>query len=320
MADETTTTSELLDPEILAPMVQNTTQSAMVFMPLADIDRTLESHEGDTLKVPTWTDKFEASEVKEGQAIPVSKMTQSYTKATVKKFGLGVSFTDESDIERFGNNVDHATSQIGNAIAQAADTYLMNEALKVKNTLSTTADVDGIDAMESYFNTDVKDAAFTLICSPKTQLVINKSVREYTKGSDVGAQIALSGAVPTALGASIYRTKKMPDDKIIVVFSSAEDIENAKKLDQALKDGTADEKELESLNSGRPFKWLVKRDILIEPDRDKKKQINYIYGTQIAAPYIQNPSKLLVVSLSGGAGDTGKDDQSKDQEAKDQQK
>ena len=289
-------------------------------MPLADVDRTLESHEGDTLKVPTWTDKAEASEVKEGQAIPVHKMTQGYTKATVKKFGLGESFTDESDIERLGNNIQHATNQIGTAIAQAADTYLMNEALKVKNTLSTTADVDGIDAMEAFFDTDVKDAAYTLICSPKTQLAINKSVREYTKGSDVGAQIALSGAVPTALGASIYRTKKMPDDKIIVVFSSAEDIENAKKLDQALKDGTADEKELESLNSGRPFKWLVKRDILIEPDRDKKKQINYIYGTQIAAPYIQNPSKLLVVSLSGGAGDTGKDDQSKDQEAKDQQK
>ena len=167
--------------------------------------------------------------------------------------------------------------------------------------------------MESYFNTDVKDAAFTLICSPKTQLAINKSVREYTKGSDIGAQIALSGAVPTALGASIYRTKKMPDDKIVVVFSSAEDIANAKKLDQVLKGGTADEKELESLNSGRPFKWLVKRDILIEPDRDKKKQINYIYGTQIAAPYIQNPSKLLVVSLSGGAGKESQQDVKKQQ-------
>lgn len=307
MADDMTTTADLLDPEILGPMVQNTTQSAMVFMPLADVDRTLESHEGDTLKVPTWKDKLEASEVKEGQAIPVSKMAQGYTKATVKKFGLGVSFTDESDIERFGNNVDHATSQIGNAIAQAADTYLMNEALKVKNTLSTTADVDGIDAMESYFNTDVKDAAFTLICSPKTQLAINKSVREYTKGSDVGAQIALSGAVPTALGASIYRTKKMPDDKIVVVFSSAEDIAKAKELDQALKAGTADDKELETLNTGRPFKWLVKRDTLIETDRDKSKQINYIYGTQIAAPYIQNPSKLLVVSLSGGTGSDPKD-------------
>ena len=305
MADDMTTTADLLDPEILGPMVQNTTQSAMVFMPLADVDRTLESHEGDTLKVPTWTDKVEASEVKEGQAIPVHKMTQGYTKATVKKFGLGESFTDESDIERLGNNIQHATNQIGTAIAQAADTYLMNEALKVKNTLSTTADVDGIDAMEAFFDTDVKDAAYTLICSPKTQLAINKSVREYTKGSDVGAQIALSGAVPTALGASIYRTKKMPDDKIVVVFSSAEDIAKAKELDQALKAGTADDKELETLNTGRPFKWLVKRDTLIETDRDKSKQINYIYGTQIAAPYIQNPSKLLVVSLSGVTGGAG---------------
>lgn len=50
MADDMTTTEDLLDPEILGPMVQNTTQSAMVFMPLADIDRTLESHEGGHFK------------------------------------------------------------------------------------------------------------------------------------------------------------------------------------------------------------------------------------------------------------------------------
>lgn len=295
--NEFTSRDDLLDPEVLAPMVQNTYQNAMAFMPLADVDRTLEGKPGSKITVPTWNDDATAQEVKEGQEIPLGKMKQGYTTATIKKFGIGEPFSDEADIIGLGNAAQHATTLIGNAIAQYADTDLMNEALKVKNTLTTTADIDGIDEMESFFDTDVKNPAYTLICSPKTQLAINKSVREYTKGSDVGAQIALTGAVPTALGASIYKTKKMADDKIVVVFSSDEDIAKAKELDEALKTGNVDDKLLQSLNSGRPFKWYMKRDTLVETDRDKRKQLNYIYGTQIAAPYVQNPSKILVVDV-----------------------
>ena len=57
---------DLFDPEVLAPMVQNTYQKAMVFMPLADIDRTLTGNPGDTLTVPTWGHIGEAQDVAEG--------------------------------------------------------------------------------------------------------------------------------------------------------------------------------------------------------------------------------------------------------------
>ncbi|KRL89860.1 hypothetical protein [Lactobacillus kalixensis] len=288
---------DLFDPEVLAPMVQNTTQNAMVFMPLADIDRTLVGNPGDTLTVPTWGHIGAAEEVAEGEQIPVEKLGQGYTKATVSKFGKGVSFTDEADITALGNVVEQATRQIGEVIAQGADSKLMEAALKVKNTMTVTPDVDGVDAMQSFFDTDVNNPAYTLIVSPKTKLKLNKAVREYTKGSDVGAQLAINGASPLVLGTSIYATKKMADDKIIVVFSSDADIARSKELQEKMKNGNLTDKELETLNSGRAFKWLVKRDTLIEADRDKGKQINTLYGTQIAAPYVQNPSKVLVATL-----------------------
>lgn len=296
MTDSITKREDLLDPEVLAPIVENTAQNAMAFMPLADIDRTLVGNPGDTITVPTWGTIGDAVNVNEGEAIPTEKLGQGYVKATVSKFAKGVSFTDEADITALGNVLQQATMQIGQTLAQGADTKLKDEALKVKNTLSTTLDIDGIDEMISFFDTDVKNPAYTLICSPKTKLALNKSVREYTKGSDVGAQIAISGAVPLALGASVFPTKKMADDKIVVVFSSAEDIAKSKELQDKMKQGTLTEKDITNLNSGRAFKWFIKRDTLIEIDRNKQTQTNFIYGSQIAAPYVQNPSKVLVVT------------------------
>lgn len=302
-----TTTEDLLDPEILGPIVQSNYQKNMVFMPLADVDRTLVGKEGDTIKVPMWTSKAKAQEVKEGANIPLSELKQGYTTATVKKFGIGVPYTDESDIERLGANATRATYEISSALAEYADDSLLEVGLGIgaKNTITTTLDIDGVDEMLSYFNTD-KNGAYTIIGSRKNELALNKSVREYTKGSDVGATLAVNGATPLALGASFAKTNKMPDDKLIVVFSSADDIAAAQELENMMDSGqTPTDKELESLNTGRAFKWFVKRDILIEPDRNKRNQTNFLYGTQIAAPYVQNKSKVLLVNIEQPASDGG---------------
>ena len=304
MTDVMTTTADLLDPEVLGPMAQNNYEKAMVFLPLADVDRTLQGKEGDTVKVPMWTSNAVAQEVKEGADIPLSSLKQGYTKATVKKFGVGVPYTDESDIERLGQNANRALYEISNAIANYADDSLMNAGLAVgaTRTIEATLDIDGVDAMLSKFATD-RNGAYTIIGNRKNELILNKSVREYTKGSDVGANLAVNGATPLALGASYSRTNKMPDGKLLVVFSSADDIAAAQELQKELQSGsTPNDKELATLNTGRAFKWYMKRDTLIEPDRVKRNQTNYLYGTQIAAPYVQNTSKVLLVNIKASAG------------------
>ena len=308
MTDVMTTTDDLLDPEVLGPMAQNNYEKAMVFLPLADVDRTLQGKEGDTIKVPIWTSTAVAKEVAEGADIPLSSLKQGYTKATVKKFGVGVPYTDESDIERLGQNANRALYEISNAIANYADDSLKDAGLAVgakrtiEGTIEATLDIDGVDAMLSNFDTD-RNGAYTIIGNRKNELILNKSVREYTRGSEVGANLAVNGATPLALGASYSRTNKMPDNKLLVVFSSADDIAAAQELQKQIQGGvTPDDKELETLNTGRAFKWLMKRDTLIESDRVKRNQTNYLYGTQIAAPYVQNPSKVLLVNIKASAG------------------
>lgn len=295
-----TTTADLLDAEILAPMIQNKYQDAMVFTPLAVVDRTLEGKPGDTLKQPTWKQIEAAQKINEGAKIPVSKGEQGFTKATVYKFGRGYSFTDESDIERMGNQVEYGTSEIARVIAQYGDTSLMQEALKSKNTMTVDPTVLGVDALIGFFESQSRNSAYTIICNPKTKLWFDKDILNYTRGSDTGANLVLNGAVPGVLGASFYTTKKMEDGKAVVIYSSPDDIKAIEELTEAEKAGK-DPKEIASINSGQAFKWLVKRDLLVETDRDKSDQTNYIYGTQIAAPYVQNPSKVLVATINAPA-------------------
>lgn len=293
----TTTTADLIAPEILAPIIQQKYQEAMVFTPLAVVDRTLEGKPGDTLKQPMWKPIDAAQEVAEGQAIPESKGEQGFTMATVKKFGRAYSFTDESDIERIGQQVEYGTSEVSRVIAQYADTLMMNEALKVKNTLTIDPTVLGVDEVVNFFGAQKPKAAYTIICSPKTKIWFDKDILNYTRGSDTGAKLVLDGAVPSVFGASFYTTNKMTDGKAVAVFSSPDDIRALKELEEGEKTGK-DPKELATLNTGQAFKYLMKRDLLIESDRDKSKQINTIYGTQIAAPYVQNPSKVLNLTVN----------------------
>lgn len=298
--------ADILNEDVLAPMVENSYQDAMVFMPLADIDRTLENNPGDTLKVPTWKGKLTAEKVEEGADIPLGKLTQGYTTATVQKFGVGTSFSDESNLVSLANNAEKGTREVGNAIAQYSDTALMTAALELKDktdddgakpySLDTTFDINGLYEMMDHFVSQDNQVAYTIIGNPKDKTKFRRAVIEYLKGTDVGANIALSGATTLIDGASFYSTNKMTEGQLVVVYSSQNDIEAAKELSAKLKEGNVSDKELETLNTGRPFKWLVKRDTMVEVDRKKSNQVNYIYGTKIAAPYVQNPSKLLVVN------------------------
>lgn len=297
----TTTTADLLDAEILAPIVQEKYQDAMVFTPLAAVDRTLEGKPGDVLKQATWKQIAPAQAVAEGAKIPVQKGEQGFTQVTVQKYGNGYSFTDEADISRLGNQVQYGTSEIARTIAEYTDNSLMDAALAVTNTLTIDPTVLGIDALIGSFNAQKGNGAYTILCNPQTKLWFDKDILDYTRGSDTGAKIVLNGAISGPLGASFFTTNKMKDGQAVVIYSSPDDIKALQELSESEKAGK-DPKELETLNTGQAFKLLMKRDLLVENDRDKSTQMNTIYGTQIAAPYVQNPSKVLVAKINKPTG------------------
>ena len=55
MATGTTKLENMVNPEVMAPMVSAKLEAAMKFAPLATIDRTLQGKPGDTVTLPKYS-------------------------------------------------------------------------------------------------------------------------------------------------------------------------------------------------------------------------------------------------------------------------
>ncbi|HFO0396918.1 TPA: N4-gp56 family major capsid protein, partial [Streptococcus pyogenes] len=98
----TTKMAQMLDPEVLADMIDAEVGKAIRFAPLAEVDTTLEGQPGTTLTVPKWDYIGDAEDVAEGEAIPMTQLGFKKTTMTIKKAGKGVEITDEAILSGYG--------------------------------------------------------------------------------------------------------------------------------------------------------------------------------------------------------------------------
>ena len=121
--------AQMIDPEVMAPMISAKIEKAIVATPFAKIDTTLVGKAGDTITVPKYQYIGDADDLAEGVDADKTQLTTAHADFKVKKAVKQVELTDEVVLSGYGNPVGETNSQLAKAIASKVDNDVM-DALK----------------------------------------------------------------------------------------------------------------------------------------------------------------------------------------------
>ena len=260
--------ASLIDPEVLAAMVDKKLVDYIKFSPLSTVDTTLAGRPGDTITVPTWEYIGDATEVGEAGAIPIKKLEASTDSAQIKKFGIGVQLTDEAMLSGYGDPVGEAVSQIALSLASAIDNDMlsvMEDATKrVDKTSAPDEDVAG--ALVE-FGEDVEGEKI-LLCSP-TDAAMLRMAKGWLPASEIASKIMVTGTIGEIYGCQVVISNKL----------------TAKNEMFIVKPGA--------------LRTFLKRDTLVESDRDIYNKFTGITADKHFVNYIYDQSKIVRIGAAG---------------------
>ena len=248
----------MIDPEVMGAMIQAELPQALKFTGIAQLDTTLQGRPGDEITVPSYKYIGDAVDVAEGSAIDYDLLETTTRKIGIKKAAKGVELTDESVLSGYGDPVGEAQRQVRMALASKIDNDVLAAALKAPLTLADAdIDMDLIDKIEATF-VDAPDAIEgqttdqmgTLFLSYKDAAKLRKAAADnWTRASQLGDNILVSGAFGELLGWEIVRSKKVEDGQFVAVKPGALKIylkrellaESARDIDHKLTKFNADQ-------------------------------------------------------------------------------
>jgi len=268
--------ANMVNPEVMADMVSAKLPKLIKFTPLAYVETALQGQPGNTLTVPAWEYAGDATEVGEGQAISPDQLTTKKTTMTIKKAAKGYEITDEALLSGLGDPLGQATYQLGLAIANKIDDDLVAVAkTATQHITETPTTLEAIDKALDIFE-DEEDAQYVAIINPKDATKLKTAVaKEWIKGSELGANMVVSGTFGEVAGVQIVRSKKVEEGKGFLVKVSP----SQTQTDDANKYGA--------------FVIMLKRDVAIETDRDILKKTTVITGDKHYGVYLYDPTRVV---------------------------
>lgn len=327
--NNTTFLENLINPQVIADYIEQKLIDNIRLAPLATIDRTLQGRDGDELTLPAYTPFIGAADyVGEGEDIPIAQLGTTTTRVRVTKIGKGVSFTDEAVLSGYQNNVaDEAGRQIILALNDGVENRLLTA---MDNVTSLTADIsasdsaaDGIADALTKFGEDIDGEKVLLIDPnfyarlrktsgwiPNTELGANAIVRG-TVGMIHGCQVALTNRLKAPVHYVKTEDVSVDSSKTYYTFSAITNLYTAVEDPDVADIGDYYEKTTGTNDTAyivKPgaLRICMKRDTLVEVDRDIVNQTNVIVGSKLFAPYVYDESRIIKINLTAGAsGATG---------------
>ena len=276
MVRGTTKTAQVINPEVMADMVSSKLPEMIKFAPLAYVEKELVGVPGDTLTVPKWTYSGDATDIEEGEAIPVDQIGTKKQTMTIKQTGKAVEITDKAALTAHGDIYTEAANQITLAIANKVDNDIITAAkTATQNITEAPISVANIDKALAIFN-DEDDAKYVALVNPKDAIKLRADAgQNWLRGSEIGADIIISGTFGEVAGVQIVRAKKVEEGKGYLVKISPTNTDT----DDNAKYGA--------------FVINLKRDIEVEKDRDILKKTTVGSGDEYYGVYLYDDTKVV---------------------------
>ena len=266
--------ANLINPQVLADLIDKKLVNLMKFAPLATIDTTLVGRPGNTVTLPSFNYIGDAVTVAEGADIPINQLTASSVPVTIHKIGNGVQLTDEAVLSGFGDPMGQAASQLALSIASQLDNELLGildaitaPMVHTVTTAGTLAFDDVADALE-LFGEDIEGTK-VLLCSPKQYTGFRKSP-DWVPASEIAADIALKGVVGMVQGCQVIISNKLKE---------------------------ASNKESAFIVKPGALRVYAKRDTLVESDRDIINKSTVLTADKHFAPYLYDASQAIKIEI-----------------------
>ena len=260
--------ANLVNPEVMADIVEKKLVDAMRFAPLATIDNTLEGRPGDTIKLPSFNYIGDAATLAEAVALTPDQLTASSLPVQVHKIAKGIEISDEAILSGYGDPVGEIANQLALSIASQEDnemlTTLSNIASPmVHTTVADPTDTDIIAALEK-FGEDIDGQKVALV-SPAVYTAMRSNVNSWIPASELAADIKIKGVVGEYQGCQVMISNKLATPKTIYI----------------VKPGA--------------LRIFIKRGTQVEADRDILKFTNVFTASKHFATYLYDPSKAIKI-------------------------
>ena len=209
MAAGTTKLQNLIDPEVMAPMISAKLETAIVATPFARIDTTLEGRPGSTITVPKYAWIGDAEDVAEGVEAGTTVLTTSTAEYTVKKAMKAVTLTDEAVLSAYGNPVGETNNQLGMSIASKVDQDVIDALLtaSLKKDLGETISYNGVvTALDAFQEEENVDKVMFIAPSQVTELRLDPN---FISKDKYGNQVMIDGEIGMIANTRIVSSRKI---------------------------------------------------------------------------------------------------------------
>lgn len=263
---------DLFVPEVVADAIDKKLVDAIRFAPLAVIDTTLVGRAGDELTMPSYEYIGDAVAVAEGADIPIAKLSQDTEKVKVAKIGKAVEFSDEALLAGANNDIaEEAAKQVVTAVNSKLEADLIN-AMSTNATLTATLSLAAENVAHSLADALVKfgediDGEKVLLVAPDVYAKLLKA-DGWVPNTEAGANVIVNGTVGSIFGMQVVLSNRL----------------TAKKEAYIVKPGA--------------LRIVMKRNTLVEFDRDILSEMNYIKASKLVAPYVYDKTKVIKVSVT----------------------